>query len=92
MNTPVATLPDEYYAKAKVEAWREMPYPEKVRCSRNAENVHQFAARGKIIVPENLMFLRWTSGFPVVRPTFENWQPARSFGRLTGLRPYTDTD
>ena len=54
MNTPVAPLPDEYYAKRKSrKAWREMPYPEKVR--RVAEMQKRvapiYAARGKIIVP-----------------------------------------
>jgi len=54
MNTPVAPLPDDYYAKRKSrKAWREMPYPEKVRCVVEMQKrvAPIYAARGKIIVP-----------------------------------------
>ena len=54
MSTPVAPLPDEYYAKRKSrKAWREMPYPEKVRCVVEMQKrvAPIYAARGKIIVP-----------------------------------------
>ena len=54
MSTPVAPLPDEYYAKRKSrKAWREMPYPEKVRrvVEMQKRVAPIYAARGKIIVP-----------------------------------------
>ena len=54
INTPVAPLPDEYYAKRKSrKAWREMPYAEKVRCVVEMQKrvAPIYASRGKIIVP-----------------------------------------